>query len=209
LLEWNKKINLISRKSEEAVWEEQILHSLSFLGWVDLKDFVSVIDIGTGGGLPGIPLKIVRPGLRVTLLDSIKKKVDAVREMISALGLRGIEAECGRAEEVGGSRGGHPKYEYAICRGVGELADIWSYGYPLLIKARSAGTGAAVGQSQKMYVQPGSVIALKGGDMGGEIRKMEQRVRGISITAIDILLKTDELLKNPDKKIILLQKIEG
>ncbi len=204
LLEWNEKINLISRRSVELIWEEQMLHSLSFLGRRTFEDSKSVIDIGTGGGLPGIPIKIMRPDLEVTLLDSIGKKVEAVRAILTGLGMSGIEAECGRAEELLRANSKHKRYDYAVCRGVGELADLWSYGYPLLWKIPN-GTSMKIHDDGKPAAIPaGSVVALKGGDITEELRDLERKKKGVSITVIEINLKTDEPLKNPEKKVVIL-----
>jgi 16S rRNA (guanine527-N7)-methyltransferase len=119
LLDWNRKINLISRKSEDSIWEEQILHSVSFLSSIEISNSASVIDIGTGGGLPGIPLKIVLPGLTMTLIDSIGKKIGAVQSIIHVLGIRDVEVVCSRAEDLNrgtGERRTKRLYDYVICR---------------------------------------------------------------------------------------------
>src|SRR5687768_5155820 len=104
LKEKNQVVNLISRKDEENILDKHILHSLCIampkIAGVTLPTGSKVFDIGAGGGLPGIPLKIVRPDLSVVLCDSIAKKINAVNEFIEKLGLKGIEGITSRAEDL-------------------------------------------------------------------------------------------------------------
>jgi len=99
LLDWNSKINLISRKDEEKVWEHHILHSLMMFHLNRIKKGDIVLDVGTGGGLPGIPLAILYPDTSFVLIDSIAKKCKAVSDMKESLGLMNVEVWNGRAEE--------------------------------------------------------------------------------------------------------------
>src|SRR5207248_881622 len=100
--EWNAKINLISRKDEENLLAKHILHSLTLL-IPNISDVIprgsKLLDLGTGGGFPGIPIGIVRPDLQITLCDSIQKKIGACENMIKRLGLTNIRTVVGRAEE--------------------------------------------------------------------------------------------------------------
>lgn len=208
LLGWNKKINLVSRRSEDTIWEDQILHSISFLTRVQLDEFASVIDIGTGGGLPGIPLTILQPGLSMTLLDSIEKKVVAVRSMIQELGIRNIEVVFSRAEDLNRGIEKRRLYDYVVCRGVGKLTDIWKLGYPLLqvipSSERESEADGLVSPSEKKYIPPGAVLALKGGNLREEVAALRKK-KGITITEIDILLKSNETLNNNEKKIVIMR----
>jgi 16S rRNA (guanine527-N7)-methyltransferase len=211
LLDWNQKINLISRKSEDSIWEEQILHSVSFLSRIALSDSASVIDIGTGGGLPGIPLKIVLPGLRMTLIDSIGKKVNAVQSIIGALGIQDVEVIWTRAEDLNHETGGRRSkrlYDYVICRAVGGLVDLWKYGYPLLRDVSSAGVESGKSRKQstsgKIIVPRGAILALKGGDIEKELIGV-RNMSNISITVIEISLTTSEMLANNEKKIVIMR----
>jgi 16S rRNA (guanine527-N7)-methyltransferase len=211
LLDWNSKINLISRKSEDTIWEEQILHSLSFLSRIEISHSASVIDIGTGGGLPGIPLKILIPGLSMTLVDSIKKKITAVQSIIESLGMHTIEAVWSRAEDLnrGMEKSGSKRvFDYVICRAVGELADLWKYGYPLLRPILS-GSKQIEGNrtkpsSGKIAIPPGAVLALKGGDIEEELAAIGKTSK-VSITVIDISLITFDVLTNNEKKIVIMR----
>src|SRR5258708_4588193 len=138
LLEWNKKINLISRRDVEGIWERHILVSAAVLFKFDLLPDSSIVDIGTGGGLPGIPLGILGNRLTVTLIDSIQKKIRAVSEIILSLKLENIKAVAGRIEELNKSAPYRSSYDYVIARGVGSITEIVNWGRPLL-KRQSAG----------------------------------------------------------------------
>ena len=214
LLEWNKKINLISRRSKNAVWEEQILHSISFLSRLRIAKSASVIDIGTGGGLPGIPLKILMPGLSMTLVDSIGKKVDAVKSIVKELGIPRTEVIRSRAEDLNRGSGNKRFYDYVVCRGVGQLTDICKYGFPLLDTIASSGTTPQgqqiVKTPDKVFIPPGAILALKGGDLQEE-QKHATKKKGITITVIEISLRTSEVLANNEKKVAIMrpQKSHG
>ena len=104
LLDVNQNVNLISRKETDLLWEKQILPCLSLLIFRKIPAGVDVCDFGTGGGLPGVILAIVRPDLRLTLLDSRQKKVAVVQQMIDALNLSNVQTVHGRGEELGKQR---------------------------------------------------------------------------------------------------------
>ncbi len=150
---WNAKINLISRKDEEHVLDRHILHSLTLrVPSVCDFDFTNkrVADLGTGGGLPGIPLKIVTPSIDMTLIDSIQKKITACGEMITELDLIGIHAARGRAEELASEREFAHTYDAVVSRAVAPLDELakWSRG----------------------LLKPGGILlALKGGEVREEI----------------------------------------
>jgi 16S rRNA (guanine527-N7)-methyltransferase len=150
---WNAKINLISRKHEEHILDSHILHSL-VLRMPNICDYdfanKKVADLGTGGGLPGIPLKIVTPSIEMTLIDSIQKKIAACSDMILQLGLTGIRATNGRAEELARNREHARVYNAIVSRAVAPLGELatWSKG----------------------LLKPGGILfALKGGDLEEEI----------------------------------------
>lgn len=158
LKDWNAKINLISRKDEDNILERHILHSLLLrMPAICEYDFGNkrVLDIGTGGGLPGIPLKIVTPNCNITLIDSIQKKIAACSAMISQLGLTGIEAVGGRAEELAKLPKFSHSFDAVISRAVAPLDELakWSKG---LLKPN------------------GILLALKGGDLSEEIGRTER-----------------------------------
>ena len=166
LLEWNEKINLISRRDEENVWQSHILHSIAPLFHLKFRKDARVVDIGTGGGLPGIPLKILNPSIRLTMIDSTQKKVMAVDEMTKSLGLNDAVAVWGRAEELSARTEFHQKFDIAVARGVGPLAELVRLAHPFL-NVQIAGPAVAKGTE----LPSGCLLAYKGGDLEQEIAK--------------------------------------
>ncbi len=137
MLEWNKKINIISRKDEENVWTYHILHSISPLFKIEIKQNSAIVDIGTGGGLPGIPIKILRPDISMLCIDSTGKKINAVSQMITDLKLNNIHALWGRAEEIGSQPEYAGKFDVVIARAVAPLKDLF-IGLKFFLKVQSS-----------------------------------------------------------------------
>lgn len=169
----NQVVNLISRKDEDHILDRHILHSLALampqvVGYEFPHD-ASVFDIGAGGGLPGIPLAIVRPDLRVVLCDSIAKKVAAISGFVEALELNNANAVIGRAEELAKFVGHRNRYDVIISRAVAPLDELvkWTRG---LMKA-----GAVL-------------LSLKGGDLAAEIARTRRMryVREVSERVLDL-----------------------
>src|SRR6266446_2378303 len=166
LLEWNQKINLISRKDEAHVWTRHVFGSIALLFQFEFLPGSTMIDIGTGGGLPGIPLCILSDRLEVTLVDSIQKKIRAVAEIISSRKLELVRTLCGRIEELNGKPPLHHVFDYVIARGVGAISEIVQWGTPLLRPSSGVQTKDP---SPRKWLKRGSIILLKGGDLTGEI----------------------------------------
>ena len=124
LLEVNQKVNLISRKETEFLWEKQILPCLALLIFRKFSLDVDVCDFGTGGGLPGMPLAIVRPDLQLTLLDSRHKKIEVVQQMIESLKLSNAQAVLGRGEELGKQQPWRQNFPLLTARAVAPLIDL-------------------------------------------------------------------------------------
>jgi 16S rRNA (guanine527-N7)-methyltransferase len=161
--EWNEKINVISRKDIDRLYLKHVLHSLSIAAIVDFKPGTEIIDIGTGGGFPGVPLAIFFPETRFHLVDSIAKKLKVVEGVAEGVGLTNITTQHTRAEEIK-----NRKFDFAVSRAVAPLKDLWRWANPLLKKGN------------EMEVKNG-LICLKGGDLAQEISDsgVKPRVAGI------------------------------
>ncbi|MEM1210383.1 MAG: 16S rRNA (guanine(527)-N(7))-methyltransferase RsmG [Planctomycetota bacterium] len=134
LLEANEKVNLTAVRDRDPAWSRLIVDSLTVVPFLDEQagDGLSMIDVGTGGGLPGLPVAIARPGWSVTLLDATGKKVEAVRGFVEALGLENVRVVQGRAEAVGHEGDHRERYDVAVCRGVGVMAELLEYTLPMV-----------------------------------------------------------------------------
>lgn len=166
--EWNEQINVISRKDIDHLYERHVLHSLSIAAAFEFPAGSQVIDIGTGGGFPGVPLAIFFPELKFHLVDSIAKKLKVVDAVAESIGLKNIRTEHIRAEDIK-----NRKFDYVVSRAVAPLKELWSWSKPLL-KTRAIDPDA---------VQPG-LICLKGGDLAREIQESGTRPRVMEIREI-------------------------
>ncbi len=152
--EWNDQINVISRKDIDYFYERHVLHSLAITKVQAFKDGQQVLDIGTGGGFPGIPLAIYYPNVQFTLVDSIAKKIKVVNEVATALGLTNVKAVWGRVEEQTGP------FDYAVTRAVAPAPTLL---YWLGIPEKPRG-------KMKALKIKNSLLALKGGDLDEELK---------------------------------------
>ncbi len=157
--EWNSKINVISRKDEDSLYEKHILHSLTIAAIFSFQPGMHVLDIGTGGGFPGIPLAIFFPEVQFYLADSIGKKIKVVQAVAESIGLTNVFANHTRAEEIK-----NKKFDVVVSRAVAPLGELWKWGKPLLKKAsvRHVSTDTDT-------IVPNGLICLKGGDLAAEI----------------------------------------
>jgi 16S rRNA (guanine527-N7)-methyltransferase len=156
--EWNAQINVISRKDISSLYEKHVLHSLSIAATYHFTTGTQVIDIGTGGGFPGIPLAIFFPDVKFHLVDSIAKKLKVVDAVADAISLTNITTQHIRAEEIKGK-----KFDVAVSRAVAPLKDLWLWARPLLRPQEIS--PVATGE---LPVASG-LICLKGGDLAPEI----------------------------------------
>lgn len=164
--DWNEKINVISRKDIEHLYLKHILHSLSIAAAFEFAGGTSVIDIGTGGGFPGIPLAIYFPNVQFHLVDSIGKKLKVVEAVASAIELKNVTVQHIRAEEIK-----NRKFDFAVSRAVAPLKDLWKWSKPLLLK------------NHKNEFANG-LICLKGGDLAQEIYESGLKPNQILLEAI-------------------------
>jgi 16S rRNA (guanine527-N7)-methyltransferase len=159
--EWNTKVNVISRQDIENLEVRHILHSLAIARVFTFKPGANVLDLGTGGGFPGIPLAILFPEVAFTLIDGTGKKIAVVQEIIQALGLTNASALHVRAEELK-MRGA---FDFVVTRAVAPLDKLLAWSTPLLQKKKH----------QHSY--PNGVIALKGGDLKTEMAALPGKAK--------------------------------
>ncbi len=157
--DWNEKINVISRKDIDNLYEKHVLHSLSIAAVFDFPPGAEIIDLGTGGGFPGVPLAIFFPEVKFHLVDSVGKKLKVVDAIVETLGLKNISTQHTRAEEIKNS-----KFDFVVSRAVAPLKDLWSWTRPLL-KNKNV---IVEGYQGFTFIKPG-LICLKGGDLSQEI----------------------------------------
>jgi 16S rRNA (guanine527-N7)-methyltransferase len=150
--DWNEKINVISRKDIDSLYEKHVLHSLALAALCPFDKGAQVVDIGTGGGFPGIPLAIFFPEVQFLLTDSIGKKIKVVQAVAEAIGLENVTAIHSRVEEIKGRT-----FDYAVSRAVAPLSDLWRWVNPMIRRG------------QKSDELPNGLICLKGGDLKNEI----------------------------------------
>ncbi|HEV9037203.1 MAG TPA: 16S rRNA (guanine(527)-N(7))-methyltransferase RsmG [Puia sp.] len=155
--EWNAMINLISRKDIDSLYEKHVLHSLAIAAAFSFTPGMQVIDIGTGGGFPGIPLAIFFPETQFHLVDSIGKKIKVVDAVRDAIGLTNVTTRHGRAEEIKDR-----KFDAAVSRAVAPLKELWNWTRPLLRKSSPSTTSSGEARTS-------GLICLKGGDLAAEI----------------------------------------
>ena len=166
LIEWNEKINLTAITDESEVITKHFADSLSILKYI--KNNSKVIDVGTGAGFPGIPLKIANESLKITLLDSLNKRVLFLDEVIKELNLKDINTIHGRAEEVAHDKDHREQYDIAVCRAVAKLNVLAEYMLPYL---KVGGTFICMKGPNINEEMDSSMKAIK--LLGGKIEKVE------------------------------------
>lgn len=152
---WNSRINLISRKDFLFLQERHVLHSLSIAKFINFKPRTRIMDAGTGGGFPGIPLAIYFPDCRFVLVDSIGKKIQAVREIAWDIGLPNVEVRHERFEKI------NDQFDYIVSRAVSGLSPFYA-----LTKNKIK----IAGNNEK----PNGIIYLKGGDLSAELKELNR-----------------------------------
>ena len=161
--EWNEKINVISRKDIESFYEKHFLHSLAIAKFIKFKKGSQILDIGTGGGFPGIPLAIFFPEVQFHLVDSIAKKISVVVDIVQQLELDNVKAECLRCETL------TEKYDFIVSRAVAPASELIEWNKSnLLIKNKND--------------VPNGFLFLKGGDLGEELKLVNKRNEVVNLT---------------------------
>jgi len=156
-LDWNSKINVISRKDIENLYERHILHSLAIAKIIQFRPETTVMDVGTGGGFPGVPLAIFFPEVRFHLVDSIGKKIKVATEVSNAIGLKNVTFRHCRVEEE------KEKFDFVVSRAVMPLSD--------LVRLSQKN----IQQKNQKNSLPNGLICLKGGELEHEILPFKQR----------------------------------
>ncbi len=161
--EWNSKINVISRKDMDFFFERHVLHSLAISKVISFQDGTSILDVGTGGGFPGIPLSILFPKCHFCLLDSIGKKIKVVREVSNSLNLTNVRAVHSRVENI------DDDFEFVVSRAVTSMPQFLTW-----IEPRFS-------SSQKNSL-PNGVLYLKGGDLSKEMSQVKQTHQSFNLS---------------------------
>ena len=154
--DWNAKINVISRKDIDNLYEHHVLHSLGIAEFTRFKSGTEIMDLGTGGGFPGIPLAIMFPDCHFHLVDSIGKKVRVASEIANSIGLKNITFRHARAEEEKG------KFDFVVSRAVMPLTDLLK-----IIRKNIS--------SKQQNALPNGLICLKGGELGNETMPVKNK----------------------------------
>ncbi len=175
--EWNNKINVISRKDIENLYLHHVLHSLAIAKVITFRPGTTIMDMGCGGGFPGIPLAIMFPEVEFHLVDSIGKKVRVATEIANAIGLNNVRASHSRAQDI------KEKYSFVVSRAVMQL--------PELIKICRKNIS-----KEQLNVLPNGVICLKGGDMQAETQPFRNVVE---ITPLENIFEEEFFI---DKKVV-------
>lgn len=178
--DWNSKINVISRKDIENLYEHHVLHSLAIAKYVTFKPGTTVMDMGCGGGFPGIPLAIMFPEVQFHLVDSIGKKVRVASEIATAIGLENVRTSHSRAQDI------KDKYSFVVSRAVMQLPD--------LVKICRKN----ISKDQE-NVLPNGIICLKGGDMSAETHPFRNSCEIVDVSSYF----SEEYFK--DKKVVYVQ----
>jgi 16S rRNA (guanine527-N7)-methyltransferase len=151
---WNDQINVVSRKEFDAFYERHVLHSLAIAKFIQFQPATRVLDLGTGGGFPGVPLAILFPDVTFTLVDSIGKKIKVVNEVCHELNIQNVKAFHLRVEEVKG------QFDFVVSRAVAPLSELLSW-----TKGKYSG--------EQRNALPNGLICLKGGDLKEEINAVK------------------------------------
>lgn len=184
MLYWNEKVNMISRKDTENILERHVLHSLSILKYVEIPQRAKCLDVGTGGGFPGLPIKIARPDLHVILVDSIAKKFKMVEMFANHTGLKNVKAIRARVEELTDKRDYYQYFDFIFTRAVGKISEILDW-------------------TRKLPKKNAKFVFLKGGDLTDEIKEAKQNHQKLVIKEQNLSLFGIDWFEKEEKKLII------
>jgi len=205
LLEWNKKINLISRKNEDNLWKGHIVLSLSMLFKIKFPTGANILDLGTGGGFPGIPLAVMLPECSFLLLDSTQKKINAVQSMAEALNLQNIQTIWGRAEDVQKNKVLKNSFHAVVARSVSNLSNLLDWGLPFLMPPSNSKNSYDAEKKIISIITP-SLITFKGREISDEESSALSRYPNIQLSNIPLVFSGSEDFDNLDKKLVIVTK---
>ena len=160
--EWNSKINVLSRKDIDSLMERHVLHSLSIARFIRFQQGAKVLDVGTGGGFPGIPLAIFFPETEFLLVDSIGKKIKVVEQVVNFLELKNVRFQQARAEEI------QEKFDFVVSRAVAEFATLHNW-----VNNKF--------KREAVHAIPNGIICLKGGDLTEELKSFRKKVEIVEL----------------------------
>ncbi|MBX2941556.1 MAG: 16S rRNA (guanine(527)-N(7))-methyltransferase RsmG [Cyclobacteriaceae bacterium] len=162
--EWNEKINVVSRKDMDNLYTNHILHSLAIAKVISFKPMANILDVGTGGGFPGIPLAILFPETHFHLVDSIGKKITVVNEVSKSLGLKNVVGEKIRAEEIK-----NKKYDFVVSRAVTRMKEFYFWVNNKISKV-------------SIHDMDNGILYLKGGDLDEEMDELKRPYQLFALT---------------------------
>lgn len=162
--EWNDKINVVSRKDMDNLYTNHILHSLGIAKVISFQASANVLDVGTGGGFPGIPLAILFPKTNFHLVDSIGKKITVVNEVVKSLGLKNVTGEKIRAEEIK-----NKKYDFIVSRAVTRMKEFYGWINNKVSK-------------ESVHDMDNGILYLKGGDLEEEMNELKKPYQLFDLT---------------------------
>jgi 16S rRNA (guanine527-N7)-methyltransferase len=181
LKSWSQRTNLVSTKDQSRLVSRHFLESVAVLFSIEIPPGAAILDLGTGAGLPGVPMKIIRPDLKFVLLDSKRMKSLFLRKVVANLSLENVVVVCERAENMVEKYAN--AFNFIVSRAVAPLVELWEWGRPLLK------TG-------------GQLLAMKGGDLNDEIASLEEKYNTVQLHLCPFF-KT--LVQDDSKKIIVLR----
>ncbi len=183
LLSWNQRVNLISKQDEGRVVERHFVESAALSRLEPLAHARHVLDLGTGAGFPGLPIRLVQPHIRLTLLDSRRIKTLFLTNLVRKLELEGVEVVCARAEELAKEESRRARYDVVVTRAVAALPRLWEWSVPLLS-------------------QGGHLVAVKGADFESELQNVKSTFPGVRVRAESKPYSAGE----PRGRVLILQK---
>lgn len=201
LADWNAKVNLVSRKDQENVWPNHILHSISILFEVGFPAGMRIADIGSGGGLPGVPLSIAMPQVKLVLIESLRKKCLALEDMIQQLGVANARVVNARAEELSSTKEFRHSFDVVLARAVAPLERLIMWAAPLVRRERQLALKILKSDSESIDLP--ALIALKGGNLGLEMAEARGTGRLRDLRKVPIEFEGIENTTLVDKHIVI------